>query len=59
MKTKVAEASGFGKMVFGTKEALIGYEEFLNKICVMCNNSREFINNINDYKKILIQRKKL
>lgn len=50
MKTKVAEASGFGKMVFGTKEALTGYEDFINVNSILCNNANEFKKNISNYK---------
>ena len=32
MKTKVAESSGYGKTVFATSEAIIGYEKFEGKI---------------------------
>ena len=59
MKTKIAEAASFGKVVFGTSESFHGYEKFINKICVRCDNEKEFISNINIYKKLLINSKEV
>ena len=59
MKTKIAEAASFGKIVFGTTEAIHGYEKFINKICIRCDNEKEFISNINTYKKLLINSKEV
>jgi hypothetical protein len=49
MKTKVAESLMYGKKIFGTNEAFIGYENLkkYNDIVVECNNSKEFIYFIN------------
>jgi len=51
MKTKVAEAFSYGKTVFITKEASIGYEKNFDKCMILCNNSSDFIKNIQNYKK--------
>ena len=59
MKTKIAEAASFGKIVFGTTEAIHGYEKFINKICIRCDNEKEFISNINIYKKLSINSKEV
>ena len=48
MKTKIAESLLFGKKVVGTKEAFMGYENFLSKIGWECNSSEEFINVLNN-----------
>ena len=57
MKTKIAEAASYGKIVLGTSEAIHGYEKFINKICIRCDNEKEFIYNINIFKKLLIDSK--
>ena len=57
MKTKVAEASGYGKFVFGTNEALKGYEEYIGEICAICENKEEYITKINNYKDIIKTKK--
>lgn len=49
MKTKVAEAIMFGKYVFGSNEAFIGYEDSLNKIGTLCNNKKDFAFAINNF----------
>lgn len=50
MKIKTAEALMHGKFVFGTKEALIGYEKSINSSFVrLCNSKDEFINSINSF----------
>ena len=59
MKTKVAEAAGYGKFVFGTNEALIGYEKYIGEICALCKNKDEYIKNINNYKNILKTKKEI
>ena len=53
MKTKIAEAASYGKTVFGTSEAINGYEKFLNKICILCDDEDEFIKKIDIYKKLI------
>ena len=47
MKTKVGEAMMFGKKIYATKEALIGYELAPPNSYVECNSSKEFIVAIN------------
>ena len=59
MKTKIAEAASYGKIVLGTSEAIHGYEKFINKICIRCDNEKEFIYNINIFKKLLIDSKSI
>lgn len=59
MKTKVAEAAGYGKFVFGSNEALIGYEKYIGEICALCKNKEEFIKKINNYKNILKTKKEI
>ena len=50
MKIKTAEAMMFGKYIFGTNEAFVGYESTIDdKIGKICNNKEEFINSINEY----------
>lgn len=48
MKVKTCEALMYGKKVFATDEALVGYKEEKNAY-VRCNNKEEFIKAINDY----------
>ena len=48
MKTKIAESLSFGKKIIGTKEAFMGYENFLSKIGWECNSSEEFIDVLNN-----------
>jgi polysaccharide biosynthesis protein PslH len=43
MKTKVAEALMYGKKIIGTSEAFIGYEDIINNVGYLCNNSYDFI----------------
>jgi polysaccharide biosynthesis protein PslH len=43
MKTKVAEALMFGKMVVGTSEAFSGYEEVGGKAGLACDTKEEFV----------------
>jgi glycosyltransferase involved in cell wall biosynthesis len=43
MKTKVAEALMFGKMVVGTSEAFSGYEEVAGKAGLACDTREEFV----------------
>lgn len=47
MKTKVAEALMYGKMIVGTPEAFSGYENFTKQAGCVCNNAEEFISVIN------------
>lgn len=49
MKTKTAEAMQFGRPIFGTAEAFIGYEMFIPKCGFLCNDARTFIRLINGY----------
>ena len=51
MKVKTAEALMFGKYIFGTEEALIGYDTlYANKDCAkLCTTADEFVNQINQY----------
>tara|TARA_B100000795_G_C22749510_1_gene418761 strand:+ start:142 stop:1209 length:1068 start_codon:yes stop_codon:yes gene_type:complete len=53
MKTKIAEAASYGKTVFGTSEAINGYEKFLNKICIVCDDEDNFIKKINNYGELI------
>jgi len=59
MKTKVAESAGYGKTVFATGEAIIGYEKFEGKIFIKCQNEAEFIDNIKNYKKLIFEKEKI
>ena len=59
MKTKVAESAGYGKTVFATGEAIIGYEKFEGKIFIKCQNEAEFIDNIKNYKKLIFKKEKI
>jgi glycosyltransferase involved in cell wall biosynthesis len=43
MKTKVAEALMFGKVVIGTPESFVGYERPLGSVCISCSSASEFI----------------
>jgi len=49
MKTKVAEASMFGKRVIGTPEAFSGYEDVVGRVGVVCAGADEFVTAINAY----------
>lgn len=50
MKTKTAEAMMYGKYMFATDEALVGYESYIQDSFVdKCNTKDEFINAINQY----------
>ena len=49
MKVKTAEAMMYGKTIFGTDEALVGYDIEDNKIGARCNSAEEFIKVINEY----------
>ena len=49
MKVKVAEAMMYGKMIFGTRESLEGYEFKAGVIGEECNTDKEFIEQINCY----------
>ena len=49
MKVKIAEALMYGKTIFGTNEALEGYEFISGKMGEKCNTKQEFINKINNY----------
>ena len=59
MKTKVAQSAGYGKTIFATNEAIIGYEEFEGKIFIKCQNDLEFIDNIKNYKKLINKKEKV
>lgn len=43
MKTKVAEALMFGKIVIGTPESFSGYENIINRAGCSCETAEEFI----------------
>ncbi len=43
MKTKVAEALMFGKIVIGTPEAFSGYERIVNRAGCVCETAEDFI----------------
>lgn len=43
MKTKVAEALMFGKVVVGTPEAFSGYENIVNRAGCVCETAEDFI----------------
>lgn len=50
MKTKTAEAMMYGKYMFATDEALVGYESYIQDSFVdKCNTKEEFINSIKQY----------
>ena len=46
MKTKVAEALMYGKMVVGTREAFTGYENIQDKVGYQCLTADEFVTTI-------------
>ena len=50
MKTKTAEALLYGKYIFATKEAFEGYHVKFDKVGGMCNNSVDFIHQLNDFR---------
>lgn len=47
MKTKTCEAMMYGKVIFGTGEGFEGYQR--SEDCILCENSKEFIEKINAY----------
>lgn len=47
MKTKVAEALMYGKRVYGTSEAFVGYDEVVAQVGEICNTAEAFIEAIN------------
>lgn len=49
MKVKIAEALMYGKTVFGTKEALEGYEDEKGMSLYQCNNIKDFDTCIMDW----------
>ncbi len=49
MKIKTAEALMFGKYIFGTDEAFVGYELAYEKVGGKCNSAQEFIEKINAF----------
>lgn len=49
MKIKTAEALMFGKYIFGTDEAFVGYDLEYGKIGGKCNSAREFSEKINEF----------
>ena len=49
MKIKTAEALMFGKHIFGTDEAFVGYELEYEKVGGKCNSAQEFIEKINAF----------
>jgi hypothetical protein len=59
MKTKLAEATSYGKTVFATSHALIGYENLSENFAISCNNEKEFLYKIKRYKYIIKDKKKI
>lgn len=49
MKIKTAEALMFGKYIFGTDEAFVGYELDCGKVGGRCNTAQEFIEAVNGF----------
>lgn len=49
IKVKTAEAMMFGKVIFATENALIGYDVQDVKGIYQCDTAEEFINNINEF----------
>lgn len=49
MKIKTAEALMYGKTIFGTSEAFVGYDLEFGKVGSLCNSADEFICEINKY----------
>lgn len=49
MKIKTAEAIMFGKKVFGTREAFVGFELKVEEFGVICSTPDEFIDKINRF----------
>jgi len=49
MKIKTAEALMFGKYIFGTDEAFVGYGLDFDRVGGKCNSAREFIEKINGF----------
>lgn len=43
MKTKVAEALMFQKVVVGTRQALAGYEQGIGSVCIECETAKDFV----------------
>ena len=52
MKTKVGEALMFGKRIYATKEALIGYELLPNTAYTICCSAEDFIKEINLHEQV-------
>jgi hypothetical protein len=49
MKVKIAEALMFGCTIFGTEEAFEGYDLADESVTIKCNNSKDFIEKINNF----------
>ncbi len=49
MKVKITEALMYGKFIFGTTEAFMGFDIDINLIGGLCNNEDEFISKINSF----------
>lgn len=49
MKIKTVEAMMFGKSIFGTDEAFVGYDVDYKKIGALCNDENTFIREINSF----------
>ena len=49
MKIKTSEALMFGKNIFGTDEAYVGYDKLGEDCCRICNSANEFIESINSF----------
>lgn len=47
MKIKTAEALMFGRYIYGTREAFVGYDLEANKAGGLCNTAKDFIDAIN------------
>lgn len=49
MKVKTVEAMMFGKSIFGTDEAFVGYDVDYGRIGALCNSADDFIREINSF----------
>lgn len=49
MKTKIAEALMYGKTIFGTPAAFVGYNVDYNKVGGLCEDSKDFVEKINNF----------
>lgn len=49
MKTKTCECLMYGKKIFGTTEAFIGYDKINETSCSCCNTADDFVSKINSF----------